>query len=106
MNPLILVIGGLTGFIVYDKVVAARQINTGTSTPAQKQLPDWASIFNIGGQPTTANGQNNGGETVVNTIGNVLNSSLQFGSQLLSYIGAQDDKGDAQSGYDNMTEEW
>lgn len=87
MNAGMIAIAALGGFIVYDKVLAPGG-GTGPAAPNSQKYGPFSSLFNIGSQPQTGNGQN--ADNVASDIAKGAGSLFKFGSDLLQYFGTAD----------------
>jgi len=87
MNAGVLAIGALAGYIVYEKVLAPGAANSG-ATPSKEKQNLFSSLFGIGSQPATGNGQNL--DTTASDIAKGAGALFNFGSSLLNYWGTSD----------------
>lgn len=90
MNPLVLAIAGLGGYLVYEKVShESNGSNPHQPDPNQKQ-PFWSSWFNQGSQPQTGNGAPT---TDVSAVANAVTATEKFATSVAAYFGTSEQSG-------------
>ncbi len=95
MNPGLLVVAGLGGYIVYDKILSPHAANA-ASQPAQgAKQPFWTDWLNVGSQPQTGNGPP---KTDVSAVSNAISDIAKFGTSLASFWGSASSSGSSANG--------
>lgn len=87
MNPGLLIVAGLGGYVVYEKLSTS---DSAASQPGVTQkAPFWNSWFQSGNQPQTGNGSPT---TDAQSVSNAIAGVSKFATSLVSYFGTAGNK--------------